>query len=194
MKAFTSLIIKYSCLIALFLPLCGYAAETNHKTLSKSLVLSFLQVSKELTVLGQTSPKLVEYLTKLQHKNNRPNKSELSRLAIYPKLSAVLAQSEFDSVEEVFQFSKRIMGIAYYSKMQSSDEADIFQTVGILRANILTMKANFASQETIERAEAILAEQELKAALVQENLDLVTEEDKRFLEQNMDWLNQQFGG
>ena len=178
----------------MFLPYCGYATESNHKSLSKSLVLSFLQVSKELTVLGQTSPKLVEYLTKLQDKNNRPNKSALSRLAIYPKLSAVLAQSEFDSVEEVFQFSKRIMGIAYYSKMQSSDKADIFQTVGILRANILTMKANFASQETIERAEAILAEQEAKAALVQENLDLVTEADKRFLEQNMDWLNRQFSG
>jgi DNA-directed RNA polymerase sigma subunit (sigma70/sigma32) len=170
------------------------ADETLVKPLTKPLILSFIKVSNQMTQLGSESPELVAYLSALHNQNKVVSPKQLTGLSIFPELQKAIEQSEFASVKDIFFFSKRIAGIAYYSKMQSSEQANIFQTVNTLQANINTMKANSAAKETIERAESVLAQQRAKAAMIKKNLELVTENDKRFLERNMDWLNQQFMG
>lgn len=163
-----------------------YGAE--EKLISRDSINSFLATSAQIAELTREHIKESNFSGEQDLSNSASLVTYLEASSVYPQLKEVLKQSNFSNLTELTEFSERLMGMRLYAQMKSSKEASVFQTVAILKANLNTMRANSASESVIKQTETVLQEQIKKANVFQALLDKITEQDKQFIEQNLQWF------
>jgi hypothetical protein len=188
---------KYMISILLVLvSLSGVTENNRHANqaieMTRESIERFLGSSNQLAQLKQKLPQVEQYSDEKAAKTSAEMVAMLQASPIFPEIKSILTSSEFSNLPEFFQFSERLMAIKLFLQLENSKQASVFQTVTILRANLNSMKANKASPQIIQQAEALLKQQEQKAHLIQSSLDKLTEQDKAFANQNQDWLVQLF--
>lgn len=160
--------------------------------LTKTLIESFLLVTREIGGLAQKYPTLSAYSGGF----NTENQSEVIRFlkasTAYPEIEGIIQLSPFKDLEEIFNLSERILAIGYYNKVKNPEGVNIFQTEKILRANLNNLRASHASDAIITKAEVTLDYVKAQVELVQQKLNNISDQDKAFVEQNSEWLKQKF--
>jgi hypothetical protein len=191
------MILKYYLLIAILLlfPVSGAIAATNGQLmLSRELINDFLQTSQEIAKLKQELPNIQQFSDAKAVKTTDQIVAYLQASEAFPEIQSILSSTDFSDLHEFFRFSERLMAVRLYLQMENSTQASIFQTIDILQANLNSMRANNASKEIILRAEQVLEQQQIKAALIKTSLEKLTEQDKNFVQQNQQWLIELFTG
>jgi len=191
------MILKYYLLIAILLlfPVSGAIAATNGQLmLSRELINDFLQASQEIAKLKQELPNIQQFSDAKAVKTTDQIVAYLQASEAFPEIQSILSSTDFTDLHEFFRFSERLMAVRLYLQMENSTQASIFQTIDILQANLNSMRANNASKEIILRAEQVLEQQQIKAALIKASLEKLTEQDKTFVQQNQQWLIELFTG
>ena len=191
------MILKYYLLIAILLlfPVSGAIAATNGQLmLSRELINDFLQTSQEIAKLKQELPNIQQFSDAKAVKTTDQIVAYLQASEAFPEIQSILSSTDFTDLHEFFRFSERLMAVRLYLQMENSTQATIFQTIDILQVNLNSMRANNASKEIILRAEQVLEQQQIKAALIKTSLEKLTEQDKTFVQQNQQWLIELFTG
>jgi len=191
------IILKYYLLIAILLlsSVSGAIAATNGQLmLSRELINDFLQTSQEIAKLKQELPNIQQFSDAKAVKTTDQIVAYLQASEAFPEIQSILSSTDFSDLHEFFRFSERLMAVRLYLQMENSTQASIFQTIDILQANLNSMRANNASKEIILRAEQVLEQQQIKAALIKTSLEKLTEQDKNFVQQNQQWLIELFTG
>lgn len=177
--------------ILIFSSAYSLAAE-GVKPLSRSLIESFLVVSKQIGGLRQKYPELVNYSAEFDSENQAVVIKLLKTSSAYPEIKNIIGASAFTNLEDVFVFSERILAIGYYNKTNNPDSVSLFQTEKILQANLNILRANNASNAIISKAEKTLDYIKAEVKIVQQKLATISDEDKAFVIQNNEWLKQKF--
>lgn len=174
--------------IALVLSVASFFIHSKETQISKPLIDSFLKTSQSVSQVLVNYPELLNYDGDQGLTGGAAYIKFIQESSAAPQINSVFKESDFSSLTELFEFSERLMGLRIFIQLKSSKQASIFQTVKILKANLETMKMNNASENIIVQAEAVLEGQVKKAAAIQKALDKVTDDDKLFIEQNLEWI------
>jgi len=173
----------------LALPLSSGA---ENMPLSRDLIDSFIGVSKKIGQLGEQYPELRVNSQQLASKNQADMIERLKKSKAFPEIEIFLNDSPFGTLQELFDFSNRILDLAYFTRMNNFDGANLIQTEAILTANLNSLKANHASPELIAKAEQTLASLGSQLKLVKQSLQRISEQDRLFASQNLQWLKTKF--
>ncbi len=177
--------------ILLFSSVYSIAAK-EVRPLSKSLVESFLLVTKEIGGLGQKYPELSDYAGGFNAENKSAVIKFLRASRAHLEIEKIVQASVFNDLEEIFIFSERILAIGYFSKINNSAGVSLPQTEKILQTNLNNLRANNASDAIIAKAEKTLDYIKAQVKIVQQKLETISDEDKAFVIENNEWLKQKF--
>ena len=174
----------------LFLVCCVSNISAEEQTqLSKQVIESFEAVSAKWSRLAQMHAEIGKHLQGLNLENTDEASDYLADSAAGKALKKSLNGSSFISVSEVLKFSKRFLGVQYYIEMKVSQSGvNLVDMVVILQTNIDRLEKEGADETTIDRMEAQLAHHKQRADTIEYMLGLLSDEDKAYVDENLEWF------
>ncbi len=165
-------------------------AAAEIESLNKELVSSFIEVSQQFAGLQEKYPELANYSTGIGAENRERIVEFLKASPAYPEISEIIESSQIADINQLFEISERILGIAYLDKLNGPFGVTLYETRIILKANLNALQANKASEAIIEQAVRTLNNVEARVKIAEQTVEKVTDQDKTFMEQNRQWLIQ----
>ena len=166
----------------------GVIAEEQIK-LDKQVIQSFETVSAKWGRLAQAHAEIGKHLQGLSLKNSDEASDYLADSEAGKALKKSLNGSSFISVSQVLMFSKRFLGVQYYIEMKASQSGvNLVDMVAILQSNIDRLEKEGAEEATINKMEAQLAHHKQRAETIEYMLGLLSDEDKAYVDENLEWF------
>ncbi len=174
----------YLLILITFFSQSVYALATT--PLNKKIISAYVDVNHKLAHVNKKFPGLLNKANKFKVSERDELIFFLRSSRAYLEINDVLTSSGFDSVDSYVDTTFQIMGSIYavqFDKMPN--------TVEDLKSNITMMKSSEYPKEKIhllekDLEEAIADREEIKLSIAH-----VTEEDKKFVSDNIEWLETQ---
>ena len=176
-------------LFLVMLLMCFPLASQAKQALTKELITSFSKVSQQWQSLEASYPELTASMDKMDF--SQPDKliAQLKSSKAYPKIKAMLADTDFSSIEEFYDVSMRVMGGMMAYQMQSMPQGMNVDSMNtMLRSNIEQMKASNAPSSMITEMEKQLDEMDKSMKMMKSAMENTSAEDKKFISENAQWI------
>jgi len=180
---------KKSNLLLVLILMFFSAFSQAEQALTKELITSFQKMSEQWRMLESQYPELSASLDDIDL--SQPDKiiSQLKSSKAYPQIKSILANYDFETIEEYYGVAVRVMGGMMGYQMKNLPEGmDIDSAVKMLKQSIAQMKASNAPDAMIDNMKNQLADMEknienMKAAMVN-----ASAEDIKFISENAEWV------
>ncbi len=154
--------------------------------LNKKIISAYVDVNHKLEHVDKKFPGLLEKANKFKVHERVELIFFLRSSRAYLEINDILTSSGFDSLDNFVDTTFQIMGSIYavqFDKMPN--------VVEDIKSNIAMMKSNGYPEEKIKLLEkdldnAIAEREEIKLSMAH-----ITEEDKKFVSENLEWLETQ---
>ncbi len=177
-----------SLLLAIILmvsPLVSHAKQA----LTKELITSFQQISQQWQTLEIDYPQLDSSLDEIDLSQPEKLIAKLKNSKAYPKIKSILANSDFDSIEEYYDVAMRVMGGMMVHQMQKMPQGmDVDSMAQMLKNSIVQMKASNAPSSMIDEMKKQLAEMEKNLKVMKAAMANTSSEDEKFISDNAQWI------
>lgn len=172
-------------ILLLSIPLVSQAKQA----LTKELISSFSEVSKQWQALENTYPELAASMDEIDFAQIDTLIAKLKNSNAYPKMKSILANTDFNSVEEYYDIAMRVMGGMMAYQMQNMPDGMSVDSMGVmLKNNIAQMKANNVPSAMITEMEQQLANMERSMTMMKSAMDNTSAADKKFINDNAQWV------
>ncbi len=175
----------FLAIVLMVFPLVSQAEQA----LSKELLTSFQQLSQQWQTLDVEYPELSASLGDIDLSQPEKIIAQLKSSKAYPKIKAMLANSDFDTIEEYYDVAVRVMGgmMAYQMKnMPEGMNADSISAM--LKSSIAQMKASNAASAMVAEMEKQLADMEKNMKAMKSAMASTSAVDKKFISDNAQWI------
>ena len=165
------------------------AFSQAEQALSKDLITSFQQLSQQWETLDVEYPELSASLDDIELFQPEKIISQLKSSKAYPQIKSMLANSNFDSIEEYYNVAVRVMGGMMAHQMQNMPEgmnADSLSTM--LKSSIAQMKSRNAPSSVLAEMEKQLADMEKSMKMMKSAMANTSTADKKFISDNAQWV------
>lgn len=159
------------------------------QALTKELISSFSEVSKQWQSLEALYPELASSMDEVDFSQPEKIISKLKSSKAYPKIKSILAETNFNSVEEYYDVSIRVMGGMLAHQLQNMPQGmKIDSMSAMLRNNIKQMKANNVPSSMIAEMEQQLADMDKSMKMMKSAMKNTSAVDKQFISDNAQWI------
>jgi len=157
--------------------------------LSKSLVESAYSVSGQIDGIESKYPDVFSEMERFGEFEQEKMIKYLESSRAYPEIKKILNSANLTSMHEVQNIMTRIVGgLNSMQESQVSAEEPLGNMVSSLEANIESMRQQGAPSEVIRSMEGDLKEFQAHQSQIKISVSQVTDEDKKFVRENFDWL------
>ena len=179
---------KTSIFIAMLLMIFSSLSQAE-QTLSKKLIISFQQLSQQWETLDVDYPELSASLDEMDLSQPKKIIAQLKNSKAYPKIKSILANSDFDTIEEYYDVAVRVMGGMMAYQMQNMPEGmDVDSITAMLKSSITQMKTNNAPKSMIDKMQKQLADMEKSMNNMKEAMKNTSAADMKFISDNAEWF------
>ena len=157
--------------------------------LTKELINSFQVMTKQWQALENKYPELSATLDTIDVSEPEKIISQIKQSSAYPQIKSILAQNNFNSIEEYYNIAMRVMGgMMGYQVQNMSNGMNIDAMTQMLKQNLAQMKASNAPAEMIAGIEKQLTEMESGMKQMKAAMKNTSEADKQFFNENAQWI------
>ena len=157
--------------------------------LTKELITSFQQVSKQWQTLEHEYPELSLAIDEVDLSQPNEMITQLKNSKAYPKIKKILATANFSDIEEFYSIATRIMGGMMAHQMQQMPPGMTIDSMAQkLKQGIVQMKANNAPDAMIAQMQAQLVDMEKNMKNMKSAMKNTTDADRKFISDNAQWI------
>lgn len=177
-------------------------AKESSTSLTRQQIIAFKSVTHKMGLLNAEYPELAEHSQQFDFDKSEQVVTFLKKSKAYPKIEAILQNSEIDDLREVFKISQKVMGGLYFLNRKKDDTNQSESQFETIRKVILANLARLEEQSESgfdNNNERLIKEMKEQLALLDEQLIIVKQAieslndvDKIFLDKNAIWFKQQF--
>jgi len=163
--------------------------SVSAQPLSKELIEAVFLASEKLDSLEGKYPEVFSKMDEFSSSEQDKSMKYLESSPAYPEIKAILKSGNISSLKEMEAIFKRIMGgLSSAQEGQVSAEQGLSQMVLLLEESIENMKRQGVSADVIKSMEVNLEESKAQRAEILGAIKAASEEDKKFVRDNLDWV------
>jgi len=171
-------------------------------SLNRAQIIAFQSVTHKMGLLNSEYPELAEISQQFDFDKSEQVIDFLKKSEAYPKIEAILDDSEIKDLHQVFKVSQKVMGGLYFLNRAKDDTNQSDSQFETIRKVLLTNLARLEEQSDsafgndnerlIKEMKEQLALLNKQLIIVKQAIESLSDTDKVFLDENTEWFKQQF--